>query len=178
MAEEIESKKHPGGRPEKLTPEVADRILSAIRAGNYVETAVAFAGLRKDTFYQWLRRGAEQPKGIYREFSDAVKKAQAESETGQVATIRKASLEYWQAAAWILERRFPRKWGQKVRISVEEELREFVERLESRLPPDIFEKVLEASAGDFSGEIRAIASGENDADDSSVLPSCAESETG
>ena len=44
-------------RPTKLTPAVAERILSAIRAGNFMEVAARYAGISPSTLYRWLERG-------------------------------------------------------------------------------------------------------------------------
>jgi hypothetical protein len=110
----------PGGRPTKLTPELQERICLAIRAGNYIEVAASFAGIHKDTFYRWLKRGARASRGIYREFSDAVEKALADSEAGDVARISKAAEQgHWQAAAWRLERKHPQRWGRRDRVQTE-----------------------------------------------------------
>lgn len=112
-------KKHPGGRPTKLTPELQDRIVQAIRAGAYIETAAAYAGVSKDTLYQWLKRGARSKSGIYRQFSDAVEKALAEAEMRDVMLVGRAAETNWQAAAWRLERKFPERWGRRDRVSME-----------------------------------------------------------
>ncbi len=48
------------GRPSKLSPELTRVICDAIRLGGYIETAVAYAGLSKETFYQWMKRGAKE----------------------------------------------------------------------------------------------------------------------
>ena len=133
--------KHPGGRPTKFEPALAEKVISAIKAGGYVETAVAFVGIRKSTFYDWLRRGATDKSGQFKEFSDAVGRAIAESEMRYVSVVARAangydvvrertvvgldkdgkpintvttekSHEFNPAAAeWWLERRFPRRWG-------------------------------------------------------------------
>jgi hypothetical protein len=85
---------------------VGDRIIGALRAGNYVETAAAFAGVHKDTIYHWLREGAraiartegalakgEDPPELteneraWVEFSDAVAQAQAAAEVDDVARL-------------------------------------------------------------------------------------------
>lgn len=123
----IQTVKHAGGRPTKFTHEVTSKILMAIRAGNYVETAAAWAGVSKQTIYEWLRTGATQAIGKYREFSDAVAEAMAHAEINDVAAISQAAQGYkdaegrvvrpgnWQAAAWRLERRNPARWGRKDR---------------------------------------------------------------
>jgi len=109
------------GRPTKLTPELQRKITDAIRAGNYMETAAAYAGIHKDTLYAWLKRGArdKSPKSPYRQFSDAVEKALAEAEVRDVALIAKAAEKEWQAAAWRLERKFPDRWGRKDRVQAD-----------------------------------------------------------
>ncbi len=96
------------GRPDKLTQEVHDKIVGAIKAGNYIETAAAFAGISKSTLYKWLREGARAKSGKKKEFSHAVAQALAESEVGDVVLIGRAAKEKndWRAAAWRLEHKF------------------------------------------------------------------------
>jgi hypothetical protein len=101
------------GRPTKFTDEVTSKILMAIRAGNYVETAAAWAGINKDTFYEWLKLGAKETKGKYRTFSDAVGEALAYAEVNDLMHIGNAAKDNWQAAAWRLERRNPTRWGRR-----------------------------------------------------------------
>lgn len=104
------------GRPTKLTPEVQDRIIQALKAGNYVETAAEYAGIGKTTFYRWMARGEQASRGIYREFRDAVMRARAEAEARNVAIIQKAAPDDWRAAAWWLERAFPDRWGPRQKL--------------------------------------------------------------
>lgn len=106
-------------RTTKLTPEVQDAIVQAIKLGNYQETAAKYAGISESTFYGWLERGKQEPGSIYSEFLEAVEKAKADSEVRDVALIQKAATDgSWQAAAWKLERKFPHKWGRMVRAEV------------------------------------------------------------
>ena len=114
------------GRPPgilKLSDEIERQIILAIRAGNYIETAAAYAGIHKDTFYAWLKTAvAAKAKCPARRtdtdrrliaFSDAIGKALAESEVRDVRKISEA-IEGgdWRAAAWRLERKFTKRWGQ------------------------------------------------------------------
>ena len=112
------------GRPTKFTPDVTSRILAAVRAGNYIETAAAWAGVSKQTIYEWLRTGSRQEKGPYRDFSDAVGMALAHAEISDLSNIGDAAKTNWQAAAWRLERRNPSRWGRKDRapINAEDEI--------------------------------------------------------
>lgn len=86
---------------------VADTIVRAVRAGNYIEAASAMAGVNKDTVYRWLREGARHRLAAeatddpdtylnnlgpndqgYVRFSDAVAQAQAEAEAEDVALLQ------------------------------------------------------------------------------------------
>lgn len=81
----------PTGRPPKLEPERADRILQAVRAGNYLRTAAEYAGVGKTTLYRWLER-ADDPQETdprYAHFRDALEQARAEAEARIVATVIK-----------------------------------------------------------------------------------------
>lgn len=117
----------PTGRPIKLNNQIRDSVASALRAGNYIETAAAYAGINKTTLYDWLKRGerekqriesnpgakARKSEALFVDFSNAVQKAMADAEVRDVATIVRASAENWQAAAWRLERKYPDRWGRR-----------------------------------------------------------------
>lgn len=142
------------GRPTKLNYEVQEKIIQAIKAGNYMETAAAYAGINKSTLYDWLKRGEREKQRMgknpryrirksekpYVEFSDAVEKALAEAEMRDVLLIGKAAEEQWQAAAWRLERKFPDRWGRRV-LDVEhkgslEVKNDDIRRIEQQLEKD------------------------------------------
>ncbi len=103
------------GRPTKLTPDVQEKIVQAIRAGNYIETAAAYAGVDKKTLYTWMKLGndCKSGKNVHAQFLHAVEKALADAEVRDVTIIGKAAEENWQASAWRLERKFPDRWGRK-----------------------------------------------------------------
>ena len=106
------------GRPGKLTPETHKAIVDAVRAGNYAETAAMAAGITPATFYNWTARGREAKQGIYFEFLDAIEKAKASAEIRDVALIERAATDTWTAAAWMLERKFPARWGRREKLEV------------------------------------------------------------
>jgi transposase-like protein len=97
-------------RPTKLTPEVKQRIVQAIRAGNYAEPSARSAGVSPATFYRWMKRGERESSGIYHDFHEEVRQAEAEAEVHAVAVIRKAMKDDWRAAGHYLERRHPDRW--------------------------------------------------------------------
>ena len=104
------------GRPPKITQQIQDSICSAIRGGSFMETAAAYGGISKDTLYAWMRLGARGEGEEYVKFSDAIKRALAESEVQGIAQIRAHGKESWQAVAWYLERRFKERWGRSIKI--------------------------------------------------------------
>lgn len=102
----------------RMTPEVQDSIIKSVRAGAYLETAAAYAGIDKYLLLRWLKIGRARPKGVYGRFVEAIERAWAESEIRDVHAIGKATEHSWQAAAWRLERRFPKRWGRQERVEV------------------------------------------------------------
>lgn len=130
------------GRQTKLTPDVQEKVLHALRLGATHRLACDYAGIHKDTFYDWLKRGEAGAEGdeLFSDFSDLVKKAQAITATDCLLQIQaKAGEGVWQAAAWILERRFPDEYGKQVveqkhsgevTVSIEDRLTKALDRLE------------------------------------------------
>lgn len=131
------------GRPCKLTPEVQDRIVLAVRGGAYREIAASLVNIHEATLYQWLKDGREAKSGSKHEFHEAVKKAEAEWEEEQVKAIREIaeggqlltttrterkdgsvvvsetySRPEWTARAWLLERKAYERWGKRERLQL------------------------------------------------------------
>jgi hypothetical protein len=109
------------GRKTKLTPELQQALCDALRGGCYVETACTLVGVDESTYYRWLEKG-EKGQQPYREFRDAVKKAEAKVEELAVGTILRQGLDpknpNWVALMTFLERRFPGRWGRRNRIDM------------------------------------------------------------
>ncbi len=107
------------GRPTKLTPAVQALVVSAIQGGNTRDVAASYAGIRRATLFEWLARGRAAQTGLFRDFADAIEKAEADAVVTSVGLIRRAAQTSWQAAAWWLERRYPDEWGRKDRVAIE-----------------------------------------------------------
>src|SRR6266487_6015599 len=107
-----------GGRPTSFDAEKAKIIIDTVKAGNYVETAAAYAGVNKSTVYDWIKRGARNESKELHEFSNALYSADAEAEIRDIQTIENASKTQWQAAAWRRERRAPQRWGRKDHVEM------------------------------------------------------------
>jgi hypothetical protein len=100
-------------RPTKYNAEIAKKICDAIRVGATHELAAAYAGINQDTLTNWKHR--------YSDFSDAVKEAEGAAAVKWLAHIEKAAQDgNWQAAAWKLERKYPREYGRRVIQSFED----------------------------------------------------------
>ena len=109
-------KKGQTGRPLKLTPEIHEKIVTAVRAGNYAEVAAQYAGIGERTYYRWMETGAKTHAGPCWHFWQAIRAAEGEAEAVAMITIRKAWGDDWKAAAWYLERKFQAKWGRHDRV--------------------------------------------------------------
>jgi len=143
------------GRPSDLTPTLRDKFCKLVAEGHWLKTAAAACNLDESTVYHWIKRGraGEQP---YAEFFDALELANAQVETEALEKIRSASQKprHWTAAAWLLERRFPERYGHTVRVEakVRSELRDAMVRLKAGLSAEEFERVLAILADDLGSE--------------------------
>lgn len=99
-------------RPSKFNQEVAEKILAAIRAGNFAEVAAAYAGISASTFYDWMRRGraGKQP---FAGFVEDVEQALASAEVRHVVNITEAAKRDWRASAWYLPRACRERWAER-----------------------------------------------------------------
>lgn len=100
------------GRPTKKTEQRVEALLQSLRAGASRQRAAALAGIHRDTLYEWMKQDPA--------FSDAIEKAEAFAESRFLARVATAAEneKSWQAAAWILERRFPNEWRRREGVEV------------------------------------------------------------
>lgn len=117
--------------PKRMTlghPKV-ERLLTALKAGHYVDEACSYAPISEQTYYRWLREGdniqrkAEQGTALtdeeqaIRELCEAIKKAEVSGQNAALDVIREAIKGgTWQAAAWFMERR-NKKWSNRTQIT-------------------------------------------------------------
>lgn len=135
------------GRPSALTGEVAEKIVTAIRAGAYAEIAATYAGVSRSTYFLWMakgRRDAEErdagdfPQVVdahdhewsietglcwcghtrYSDFLDRIKQAEAGAEIHAIGKVRSAFDGDWKAAMTYLERRYPSRWRRRSTVDV------------------------------------------------------------
>jgi hypothetical protein len=96
------------GAPSKFTPETSEKILEAIRKGNYREVAAKYAGITFWTFNHWMKKGKAGEEG-YAEFSQAVLDAETSAEINAIARV--IASPDMKDLRWWLERKFRDRWG-------------------------------------------------------------------
>lgn len=117
--------------PKRMTldnPKV-QRLIMALKLGDFVEEACAYAPIAQDTYYRWIKEGQQVEQKIaagetltieekqIAEIAEALKEAEMAGQHAALAVIREAAKGgTWQAAAWFLERR-NKKWSNRTEIT-------------------------------------------------------------
>lgn len=92
----------------KYSSEIASEICQYVQDGSTQRDSAIMSGISEETFYTWRKNKSE--------FSESLKKAHAEHKKTLLATITSATEKSWQAAAWILERRYKEDYALKHEI--------------------------------------------------------------
>ena len=97
-----------------LTPEVQARIYVSVLKGNWLTTACQAAGIHYHTYRNWQKRWEADDYDAYQynDFFLKMREADAIAESDALNELRRGETG-WQAKAWFLERRFPKKWAKK-----------------------------------------------------------------
>jgi transposase len=106
----------PGGRPQKLSPEVQQRLVEAIQAANTYQAACSHAGIGYTTFATWMSRGKTARRGRFREFREAILAARARGELTLATQLRQLVTGDWRGTLALLGRRFPRRWAERQKV--------------------------------------------------------------
>jgi len=126
-------RKGAGRKPKIFDDSKKENFLQALRIGNTLDSACAFADLSEGVVKYWLKQGAMEIQRAEMEaiknnrteltyirsqkhFADFVmecRKAMAVGETRDLQIIAAASQQNWQAAAWRRERMQPEKYGRR-----------------------------------------------------------------
>ena len=104
------------GRNTKLNEELIQKFEALLSAGNYQVTACHALGVSQSTFHQWMKKGEEAGDGLYLQFQQAVKRAEHIAEAKWMRDISQDPS--WQSKAWLMERRFPERWGRKDNLAL------------------------------------------------------------
>jgi transposase-like protein len=104
-------------RNSKFTPERRAKIIHDISRRVPYELAAEANGICEATLYDWLNTGkAHQLEGLdtdFTKFSEAIKRAELNRVLEHTDMIA-AKPERWQADAWLLERRWPKYFGNNI----------------------------------------------------------------
>lgn len=112
-------------RHTSLTPEVQAKIIQALECGAYLETAAAYAGIAKCTFFDWMRRGEREiqrrehgkdprsSEDVFVDFKYTINEKLASYEIDLLSTIKDAGNKDWRAPAFLLERRFSDRYSRR-----------------------------------------------------------------
>jgi len=142
-----------------LTPEVLKNITSLIAGGTLAVDACQAVDIGASTFYAWLEKGRGQRRGRYREFLDAVTKAQSMRRVALLGSIVAASRTTdkegkpkkhdWNAAAWVLQHTDAAMFSPQLHVHVRTELGAALKRLEQEFKnePAILERAIVALTG-------------------------------
>lgn len=126
------------GRPDKLEPHRAERIIELLRAGNFRETAARASGVHDATFHRWMERGEKAQEDFdrqlrehpdreptieaseqkYRDFRKACIEAETHAELDMVARFQLGAVKDWKAAENFLSRRYKDRWAKTTNIEV------------------------------------------------------------
>lgn len=114
------------GRPTKRNDESQDAIIEALTKGYTRKAAAAFGGVSYQTLREWEK--------AFPEFSEALEKAEGIAQNALIDTIVKWSQHgsmttrpdgtviegpgAWQAAAWVLERRWPKEYSRREAVEM------------------------------------------------------------
>lgn len=112
-----------------LTEAMIRAYCDEISLGNAMELAAQSIGVSPRTVRSWLERGrrwleaGKVPKGrtdsLCYKFADAFRKAESSLASRHIANITRKALEVkgpWQASAWLLERKWPEYFGNRLEV--------------------------------------------------------------
>ena len=111
------------GRGTRLTEEIGEKIVTAVRSGAPLEVAAQAVGIPPGTFWEWLARGEgkdpDRPATpLYADFAERVRRAEAEAHVLTVGTIRQAVQRgSWEAARAWLRMRWPSHYAERTEVS-------------------------------------------------------------
>lgn len=92
---------------------ICKRVCDALRNLHGRGAAAKAGGISPTTFWHWMH-DAEKPNATDRlkQFRQKVLDAERETLDLLVGRVVGASVDDWRAAAWLLQRRWPKKWGE------------------------------------------------------------------
>jgi hypothetical protein len=166
---------HRIGRVSKLTPQVHASIVRAVTVGVPLGQAAQLAGIDHATALEWVARGegrhSRATRPIYAEFAEAIARAKATDEArrlarlelagrggavlhektttfadGRVVVEKQFAPPDWRCDAFVLERRYPERWGRRVQADLSLEIRQLVQDVAEEIGVPADQLLAEAQA--------------------------------
>lgn len=147
--------------PTPVSPEgpEAAKALEAIALGNHIDVACMAAGISRSMYSRWMKiaKVGGKEAAPYVRFRDRAYAALAQAEQTLQGRVEVASKTTWQAAAFLLERRFHRRWSKHVEQKSEVSVKEVkLPHNISLLPPELVRPYLLAlTTMESSAELKA-----------------------
>ncbi|MBC7128404.1 MAG: hypothetical protein H5T45_01565 [Thermoplasmatales archaeon] len=108
------------GRKTKLNDEIIKIVYDLAKQGLPDGKIADVIGITQECFCRWKKQGEEGKSALHRKFYTEYKKAVGEFIKNNLQLIQKAATDgSWQAAAWLLERRFWDEFGKKEQMKME-----------------------------------------------------------
>lgn len=147
-----------GGRPPLLEsdPTLAKRILANVRAGHNVTVACGAAGISRENYYDWKNLAA-QGREPWLSFFTELRKAEDEAEVKLGARILAGdgagrSFGPAKAALEFLQRARPKRWSQRLNVTLDKEVDTLLEHAKRICSPEDYRRLLEAVTTESGGE--------------------------
>jgi transposase len=120
------------GRPSTITPELVTALVQDVWSGLSFFWASKRRGLSHQRTLRWKQKGEQlmarddldpdqltEAERLYVQLALDVGIAQAEFELAQLRRLLQDGEGDWRAPAWVLERRFPERWGRRAHLRVD-----------------------------------------------------------
>lgn len=104
----------PAHRPDSITEERTAHMETLLKSGSFVQVACQVVGIPYSTHKDWMEKGrADDAAPQYRIYCQRIEQARAVGEDNLVKVVASSAIEDWRAAAWMLERMEPERWGRR-----------------------------------------------------------------
>ena len=93
---------------EKLTEEGIREAVKLVQSGLNDADVADYLGVAAETFSRWKNHPKSE---LQDQLCQALKEAEVKRKAALLARVQRASENNWQAAAWLLERRYPQEYA-------------------------------------------------------------------
>jgi hypothetical protein len=139
-------------------------ILSNLRNGMGTERAALGAGVSRVTVWRWLQRGrGDKAKGrstAYARFADDFEIAEANAIAQLETTLHQQAAEDWRANAWLLSRKRPEEYGDKI---------DALDRIKTQAIEELFDFLKSKARGSTIDDIIAVLTADAEAKEAAKL---------